>query len=217
MKYILFTLIIVLCGSFTPPIKNVQVIFDGNSISNYSSANGLNGYYLPITTSNLLYSDGKKFACQYYPVSGKATYMLINDFTTKIAPILRKNDIVVLWEITNDMHHDYTAQQGFDNLVTYANLVRAKNAKIVVVNYIARNYPGDAADINTRGFGVNTLISQNPQYFDGIVDVGSKAIFDNASDCNNVTYYSDKLHLTAQGRDTVAQAIRLVLQNMINN
>ena len=72
MKYILFTLIIVLCGSFTPPIKNVQVIFDGNSISNYSSANGLNGYYLPITTSNLLYSDGKKFACQYYPVSGNS-------------------------------------------------------------------------------------------------------------------------------------------------
>lgn len=217
MKKLIFITLIAFCFSFKPPIKNIQLIWDGNSISNYSNTNSLNGFYLPITTYNLLYSDGKKFASQYYPVSGKATYMLVNDFPTKIAPILRKNDVVVLWEITNDMHYDYTAQQGFNHLVDYANLVHSKGAKIVVVNYIARDYPGDAPDINTRGFGVNTLISQNPQHFDGIVDVGSKSIFDNAADCSDTNFYTDKLHLTARGRDTVAQSVKIILTDLLNN
>jgi len=187
-------------ASFSPPVNNPQYILDGNSLTmslNFYLANTL---YAKFRTVNVV------FAGQHYGVAGKTTTQLIADFPTKVAPIIRKGDRVYFWEITNDLNLGHvTAQQAYDNVVTYAGLVHAKGAKIYVINFIARNESGQDADVNTRGFAVNALLAANSSLFDRIIDVGSRAEFDDVTDASDTRYYNaDKLHLVTRGLDTIA-------------
>lgn len=196
--------------------NNRQIIFDGNSLTNIDASLNTFKYYLPIKLFYDLRTAGKIFAGQHYGISGKRTSQLIADFPTKIAPFLRKGDIVILWEITNDVGQAIGSQQAYNNLVTYSGLVRDKGAKIVVVNFIARDSVGDYVNLNADGFGVNALLAADTTNFDGKVDVGSLPQFDAKSDCANTTYYNaDKVHLTNTGYDLISAQIQTVIQSMI--
>lgn len=194
-----------------------QVIVDGNSLTQKDGTNADLKYRMPLTLFTTLRTNNKIFGGQHYGVTGKRTSQLITDFPTKIAPYLRVGDIVVLWEITNDIGSGgVTAQQAYDNVVTYVNLVRALGAKCVVVGFIARDYVTDAADVITRGFACNALLAANPSFYDAFVDIGANAAFDTRSDASNTTYYNaDKIHLTNVGYDLVATLIEPTINALI--
>lgn len=194
-----------------------SVFIDGNSLTQKDGTNADLKYRMPLTLFSTLRTNSKIFAGQYYGVSGKRTSQLITDFPTKIAPYLKPNDIVVLWEITNDIGSGgVTAQQAYDNVVTYVNLVRALSAKCVVVGFIARDFAGDAADIMTRGFNCNALLAANPSVYDGFVNVGTDAAFDTRADASNTTYYTtDKIHLSNVGYDLIATLIEPAIRALI--
>jgi len=219
---IIILLTSLVCLNFGTPTQGIvrsqqQVIFDGNSLTQKDGTNADLKYYLPLKLYGTLRSNSKLFAGQHYGVTGKNTVQLINDFPTKIAPYLKKGDIVVFWEITNDLHtNSATAQQAYDNLVTYAGLVHDKGAKIVVLGFIARDVVGQAADINTRGFACNALIEANHSWCDGWVNLGTNVSFDSAADCANTTYYlTDKIHLTNAGYDLVSSLIESTVRGLI--
>ncbi len=194
-----------------------QVIVDGNSLTQKDGTDLNFKYRMPLTLFSTLRTNNKIFGGQHYGISGKRTSQLITDFPTKIAPYLKPNDIVVLWEITNDIGSGgVTAQQAYDNVVTYVNLIRALGAKCVVVGFIARDFAGDAADINTRGFACNALLAANPNVYDGFVDVGTNTAFDTKADASNLTYYlADKIHLTNVGYDLIATLIEPTIRGLI--
>lgn len=194
-----------------------QVIVDGNSLTQKDGTNADLKYRMPLTLFTTLRGNSKIFGGQYYGVTGKTTTQLIADFPTKIAPYLKINDIVILWEITNDLNsNDLTSQQGYDNLVTYAGLVHALGAKVVMLGFIGRDNAGQDADINTRGFGVNTLINADHSWCDGWVDLGADAAFNSQAAASNATYYNaDKIHLTNVGYDLVASLIEPTVRALI--
>lgn len=194
-----------------------QVIVDGNSLTQKDGTNADLKYYLPLKLFADLRTNNKLFAGQHYGVTGRNTVQLISDFPTKIAPYLKAGDVVVFWEITNDLHtNSATAQQAYDNLVTYAALVHAKGAKIIVLGFIARDLVGQAADINTRGFACNALIEANHSWCDGWINLGQNVNFDNVADCANTTYYlTDKIHLTNAGYDLISGTIQPIVSSLI--
>lgn len=193
-----------------------QVIFDGNSLSK-----GILGstdiYRFPNICTSSLRAAGKIFASQCYAVSGKPTSELITDFPTKIAPYVRSNDIVVLWEITNDLYvNSYTATQAYNDIVTYAGLVRALNAKFVVVTMVARNYSLDPVGLWAIGQAANALIAADASCYDAIARPDLDTNLDQKSDCSNTTYYlADQLHLTNTGLDLVASYAYPAIQTLL--
>ncbi len=194
-----------------------QVIVDGNSLTQKDGTNSDLKYRMPLTLFSTLRTNSKIFAGQHYGITGKNTTQLISDFPTKIAPYLKVGDIVVLWEITNDLNsNDLTAQQAYNNLVTYAGLVHALGAKIVILGFIGRDNVGQDADVNTRGFAVNALLNADNSFCDGWVDVGANAAFSSQAAASDTTYYlTDKIHLTNVGYDLVSTLSEPTIRGLI--
>lgn len=220
MRFLILLFISINCFSQVKQTYNIthQVVFDGNSLSNKDGTNTDQKYKFPLSTNDSLYSKGKVFAYQCYADSGKSTTQLIADFPTKIAPILRKGDIVFIWEITNDIHYDLTGQQAYDNIITYCGLVRALGCKVVVGTYIYRDATGDNATVNSRGVDCNNLlIANNLTDFDGLVRFDLNSNFNTLAGCSNTTYYTtDKLHLSNTGYALCAKIAYPVIQSLIN-
>ena len=166
-----------------------KIHFDGNSLMNLSGAGTspgtVNGYYVGSKTMSLISDLGLIYYC--YGIGNKRTWQLTNDFPTKILPNLQVNDIVVMWEITNNAHDETTDTTGtilYNNIVSYCNMVRGYGAKIIIVTGIARDMTGfDDANITDRIMACNALIRSNWATFcDAIADVGALSQFDQKAD-----------------------------------
>lgn len=180
-----------------------RIIFNGNSHFNLAvnSITITNDYYVPVSIYNNVRAS-YSLAASIFAVGGNPTTTINTNFATQNAPIIKYGDIVVLWEITNDLSvNGLTGQQAYDQVATFAASVRALGAKILVGTCAARNHTNDPADIFTRGQDCNTLIRNNSSLFDAICDIGADPLFDEETDCDNTTYYNaDKLHFATAGQ-----------------
>lgn len=179
-----------------------RLIFNGNSHWNVgqNSITVLNDYYVPKTIYDNIRGTYPTTAC-LFAISGNPTTTMNANFATQNAPVIQKGDVVVLWEITNDLSvNGLTGAQAYAQLVTFANSVHALGAYIIVGTTTARNHSGDAADIWTRGQDCNTLIRNSVGVFDAICDPAVDTHFDDQADCANTTYYIDGLHFATAGQ-----------------
>lgn len=197
-----------------------RLIFDGNSLANFSGGNVFYGQRYPLTCYNSL-TQTQPLAYFNYSKGSERTATRTMNFPGQIGPMVRPNDIVVFWEICNEAH-DYTEDDNGDilyaHIVTYCNLVRSYGAKIIVLTGIARDMEGyDDADISSRIFACNAQIRSSwTSFCDGVADVGALSMFDQKTDTTNTTYYhTDQTHLTNTGYDTIASTVATVVQTFL--
>jgi hypothetical protein len=183
-----------------------NIIFHGNSLFNLTSGSLVsNGRYCENKLYQNIYASKSKYSAVFLSVNGNPTATKIADWATQTLPIIRPNDIVILWEIQNDVSAGgLTGQQAYDNLVTFAGLVHGVGAKIVVGSATARNHTSDT-DQFTRNSACNTLLRADSSFCDLFVDIGAQANFTTQAEAANTTYYqTDKLHHTTAGSDLIA-------------
>lgn len=187
--------------------KFKNIIMHGNSLFNlFAGSLNPNGHYCATKLyENLVAGGMKNYNIVNLSINGNPTSTKIANWETQTLPIIKENDIVILWEIQNDVSAGgLTGQQAYDNLVTFANLVHGVGAKVVVGTATARNHTSDTTQF-TRNSDCNTLLRQNNSHFDLFVDIGAQPNFSTQLECNNTTYYqSDKLHHTQEGSNQIA-------------
>jgi lysophospholipase L1-like esterase len=200
----------------TRKIYHKQIIMHGNSLFNlYANTTTQGGHYCATKVyENLIAGNVQKLALVNLSINGNPTTTKINNWNTQTLPVIKADDVVVLWEITNDVNvNALSGAQAYANLVTFANLVRGVGAKIVCCTAIPRNNVSDT-DQNARNFDCNTLLRSSSGVFDLVVDLNTDTRFDAQSDANDATYYqADKLHLTTAGSDIIASMISTAMIN----
>lgn len=195
-----------------------QVFFEGNSLfNNRAGVNASGGYYCAIKTYQN--SAATKDIVFFSRAIGGQTQTQINaNIATKITPFVRRGDVIVLWEGTNDLSvNALTGAQAYANLVTYANTVRALGAKLIICTVIARDFTTDAADLMDRIDDYNELVRANQSSIcDALCDLAADPLFDTRADASNTTYYlADKLHQTQVGQDYIAGLISTTLNTLV--
>ena len=195
-------------------------IWFGNSLFNFSEGNT----YFGMRASNTCYADqvDSSFVLSYCNTStgGTQTSIMLTDYPTKIRPMLRAGDIVVLGELTNDLCTGLlTPQQAFKNMDSLAQLIVADGGIPVVVTMIARNKTTDPADIEASRLTVNDSLRNNASahgYY--IADAGVLTWCDSQADCSSSTYYdTDKVHLKNAGYDPYGLCIRTKINYILRN
>ena len=122
-------------------------------------------------------------------------------------------NVVVAWEGTNDLKLGATAQEAYDNLVTYCQGRRAVGFKVVILTLLPRQDSGLPVDYETSRVTVNTNIRANWSTFsDALADVDDDV---RLQDPTNTTYFNaDKVHLVAAGDAVVAGIVAPVMESL---
>lgn len=193
-------------------IQQRQVIFHGNSLSDFGDGLTLNVQRFPTTCYNSIKLLNKSLAySNRYSTGGRRTYQMTADFATEVGNNSLPNDILIFWEICNDAHDKVSDTAGtaiYQDVLDYCAVAQTYGLRIVVLTGIPRLYPGlDDAGITSRIFACNALMRANATPpWELLIDVASLSQFDAEADINNATYYmaSDKTHLTNAGYDLIA-------------
>lgn len=194
--------------------KHRNIIYHGNSLMNLASGSNTvsNGHYLSNKIHTSLIASKNYLSAVFLSINGNPCATKIANWSTQTLPVIKENDIVILWEIQNDVNAGgLTGAQAYANYVTMAGLVHGVGAKIVAVTATPRDVVGDT-DQNTRNLACNALIMADNTNFDLKIDMTTNAAFDAQADASNATYYlSDKLHFTTAGQDLAASIISTAL------
>lgn len=191
--------------------RHRKLIFDGNSLFNYGNANVINLYEAPNAAYNSL--TGTRPCMEYYAVGGRRVQQLIDEFPTKIAPIMKNGDILVMNEQTNSLKDLLDANTVYGQLQTYFALVKEyfPNSPTIYVNMIARDRAGDPS-MEALRLELNTLTATLANA-NTVVNAGGLPQFDSVADCSNATNYNaDKLHLTTVGYGLYAAPVTTAIQ-----
>lgn len=166
-------------------------LFYGNAVSNYVRSG--------LTTA------GNKAPVFDYSFQGKTTRQLTTDFPTVVAPYFKSGDILMHWELTNDLNSGQTPAQCLANEIAYCQQAKAMGMKVYILTCIPRN-PTFISDANR--LTLNSLILADTSFCDGVVDVCTLPEFNEFSDYLNTTYYNaDGTHLTTAGYNLIGQKI----------
>jgi len=189
-----------------------RLIVDGNSLLARGNGNQPNAFRSVIALYDSM-NTAHKPPILFYPISGKTITQLTSDFTAKISPNLKQGDIVVCNETTNDLYATRSATLTYAHILTYRDSVRAHGGKLVYVTMPAV-YWSDYLTVDTDRLALNLLITNNSSQFDGVVDFGSHANFNDVADTQNTTYYdADRVHFTDLGYRVQGKQIQLIVQS----
>jgi hypothetical protein len=203
---------------------NQKLIFEGNSLmalgsGSSSATSNWNGHYIPIN----VYSYQKTFHSVNLTMLdsvAKTTKQINNQKYITVGKIANKGDVVILWEITNDLFvNNVSVDSGYSHVKLYCDYVRnIIKAKVIICTMIARDYSTDPSDLWTRGQAINSLIVTNKHSIcDTLIDLGSLSIFNSKAGCSNSLYYdTDRLHLTSTARDTIINRMNKVIPIFLN-
>ena len=125
---------------------------------------------------------------------------------------LTRPNILVAWEVGNDLFFNGNATDAYNRIVTYCNTRRAAGWKVVVGTPLFRQYlagPTPAGDTwsqyNTKIANICSLMRTNWSTFaDAIADMNAAPELDDPLDG---TYFVDGVHPSGAGRAVVAQIV----------
>lgn len=187
------------------PNTQKKVIFHGNSLFHLSA----NNLFYGNAVSNYVRA-GLKTANNQAPVfdysfQGKTTRQLTAEFPTVIAPFFKSGDILIHWELTNDLNSGQTPAQCLVNEKAYCAQAKAMGLIVYILTCIPRN-PTFISDANRTA--LNALILADTSFCDGVIDVCQLAAFNSALSYLNATNYNaDGTHLTTVGYNLIGQNI----------
>lgn len=146
-------------------INNANIYVDGNSISAGQGSTSNNSYPEQLER---LYPLFKNYfsSINNYAVGGQTTLDMISDAPTQIDPLFisGKNNILLAWEIRNDMVVNYpTPQEAVNNFKTYCLGRKTANPdlKIITATVLPSWYNSYSGDTTATGYNLlksNTLI-----------------------------------------------------------
>jgi hypothetical protein len=221
----------------------IQIVVDGNSLSNYGSPcfPGENygpgdkwptilGTISPWNTATIL----------NYATSGQNTLSMINggakdcgpgsdgsvirpSATLFIDPLIdpEKYNILITWEVANDIASIGNVTDAYNRIVSYCQARRAAGFKVLVVTMIKwRYYLSDTTafgdtweQFDAKRLFVNNQIRNNWESFAD--GICDLALENQFLDPYNATYYVDGIHLNGTGRTFVANYMSNALLSLI--
>lgn len=179
-----------------------QVQCNGNSLTLGTGATG--GLTYPNQLATLL-TAGWDVSNQ--GVGGDTTQDLIDRGLDSWFDAGRAANVIVLWEITNDVKLNEDAAGAYSRVITWCGDSRAAGFKVIVATCIDRSesLPG-AWETNRQA--VNANIRENwASFADGIVDLGLAPHLGPAGSALDPTYFDDGVHLTNTGYAIVAKMV----------
>jgi lysophospholipase L1-like esterase len=189
---------------FVESRRQRQVVFTGNSLSNTSDSGGATNRY-PAQTMALL---GNGFDVVNLAVGGQTTTIMNSQASTRVDPVCsdaRLRNIIVPWEITNDLFFGATKEAAYSAYVTYCTNRRARGFKVVAVTVLPRSDPGTPGDFEvSRAYCNSNIVSNWATYADALADVAANTTIGETGDQTNATYYVDLVHMTNAGYGIVA-------------
>lgn len=194
-----------------------QIFFEGNSLFARATGGSVdNGHFIPVSIYDAVRS-GRTLAYRSLAIAGRTQTQINSSLSTNILPHARYNDVIVLWEGTNDMYvNDLSGAAAYANLVTYRDAVVALGAKLVVCTVIARDYVDDDADLMDRIDAYNALVMANSSLFTAVCALHQDAAFNARADASNLTYYNaDKIHQAQGGQDLVVTLLTPVVSGIL--
>lgn len=200
--------------------RQIKIFFEGNSLTALAvnSITIVGGQYVANTAYATVILSKNGVAMTSYAVSGRSQTDINASVSTNITPYVKQNDIIFLWEGTNDLNvNGASSAQAWTNVLTYINSVSSIGVKLIIGTVIARDKIGDAADLMTRIDEYNTLVRDNAIVYNYTVcDLGADPLFDVRADASNATYYNgDKVHLATAGQNTIAALISTSIISLI--
>jgi lysophospholipase L1-like esterase len=180
----------------------LNVVCDGNSLTK-GTAGGNKGKTYPMFLQDSLESVNMVDVVYNLGADGQTAMDMDSadiDIEAKWSPYYKRN-IVVAWEITNDLFYGATPSQAIDSLEVYCINQKKRNYEVIVITCLPR-YNIEAEDITTA----NTLLKSRYRNFsDKLVDLTGVT---ELGDYNNTTYFTgDKIHLTEAGYKLVAKHV----------
>lgn len=196
-----------------------RLIFEGNELFNrypdpYIQSDG---YYIPKRVYALTGARDEQYTFVNFSISSQ-TQTIINVELARRIKRIQSGDVVVIWEGVNDLFaNSLTGAQGFANLLTYIQAVKAVGATVVVCTIIARDKAGDAAGLmNTEIPAYNSLVNSNA-VSEGytVCDLAADARFNARADASSADYNADKFNLSLAGQNYVAGLITTHLATIL--
>lgn len=138
--------------------------------------------------------------------SGVTINTLNSRKATYLDPLLRSNDIAIVFAGTNDLAGGATAATTEGILNTFCTSLRSGGVKVIVMTALPRN----SGNIT----GYDTLIRSNwTGYADALVDLATDTRLD---DNNDTGYYlADAIHPNVAGTQAIAQLLLPTLNNLL--
>lgn len=185
----------------TPPGNLQLLVTDGNSLTD--------GHYS--TYPALLMAQlGSGWTLRNFGVSGQTTPQMSKDAKTQIDSLRRagKTDVLVAWEITNDLIHGAERDQAYERFRSYCQARREAGWKVVALTVLPRARDGLKPKFEDARTFINADMRRNWRSFaDALADVAAGPQIGDFGDQLNLTYYSDGTHLTGQGYAIVANIV----------
>jgi lysophospholipase L1-like esterase len=188
-----------------------SVVVDGNSLS--ASINGVPAmpWFLehlskaPIRVTNLA-------------VPGASTAQLLKrNVDAQLQPDAQ--NILVLWEGTNDLYYGLTAEQAYANLRRYAEARKQAGWTVVIVTLLPRGDDKTPAYFEVDRQAVNAQLRKDwRSYADLLVDVGADPIMGDPTRVHDPYWYqTDRTHLTHASSYRIGQLIAEALQGLLRS
>ena len=196
-----------------------RLIFEGNSLFNRYPSPYIqpDGYYIPKRVYALTGARDDQYTFVNFSLSGQ-TQTLINQELPRRIKRIQAGDVVVIWEGTNDLFaNSLTGAQGFANLLTYIQAVKAVGATVVVCTIIARDAAGDPAGLmDTEIPAYNSLVNSNAVSVGYTVcDLAADARFNARADASSADYDADKFNLALAGQNYIATLLTTHLAGIL--
>lgn len=200
------------------PIKDANIVCDGNSITAIAGAQG-NGATswggnlsdpFPVQLKAAMQPNNPGLTVANYGVGGQNTSAMIADAATQIDPLISntRSNILTMWEITNQAFGSSTVQQIYDLTVQYCQARKAAGWAVIVFTAVPRelNLNGRTiAEYNQRMNDVNTLIRNNwRSWANALFDVRALPEF---ATMNSTYFLPDKIHLSSAGHTVLTASL----------
>ena len=188
--------------------KQYRVIFDGNSMTAAASST------YPAATITAL---GTLVHSTYnYGVSGQTTAQMVTDGVAQIDSRyitgVSKN-VVVAWEITNDLKLGADRATAYANMVAYCQARKNAGFSVVLLTILPRTQVGLPETFEADRIAINDLIKANyASYASAVADVAADSRIGDYGDSDDTTYYSDGVHMTEAGYAIVAGIVATTIQ-----
>jgi len=218
--------------------QKLNLVFDGDSLTRGFNNSGQEQYY-PNLVKDAFYED-YDVTFNSFGVSGQRTEQMIADADTQIYPLAVEGriNILIAWEDANaiiqldngyDNSNTVSAEQNFDDFVTYFEGATGFQYKILITGYYPRkNGSGDYAigaykallpslDEQEAFFDLVAVADINTVPWTHHIDLRNAPNIGGAKGQNeNPTYFNDYLHLEAAGYDIVADEVISVMSGILS-
>lgn len=187
-----------------------QVIFDGNSMTDEDSSTYPSTAFAAFGGVAWLYCN--------FGISGQITPTMTANAPTHIDPLYDASltqNIVIVWEGTNDLKQGATAAAAYANLVAYCQARQAAGWTVIILTILPRSGVGTPPTFNADRATINTNIRNNYATFAAAVaDVAANTDIGEDGDSDNPLYYSDGTHMTTAGYNIVAGIVAATVNGL---